>query len=1122
MTHRSIAAVCVGELNQQAEPKCVQLRPKYSPARDCQFVSGLVRWRGFHFGVLFGSPGSEIRHGARDERSTSAGELQGLVMKRLKSIAAMLLGGGLLLVISGFSALADKRVALVIGNSSYQNAGKLPNPARDADAVAEMFRKAGYEVSVTKDVGIVDFKRTIRRFEDSVGDADIAVVFYAGHGIEIGGTNYVIPVDAKLASDRDAPDEAVELSRIIQTVDGARRLRLVILDACRDNPFLATMKRQRQAMRQVSSGLGPIGDMGSETLVAYAAKQGLTAEDGRGDHSPFTAAILKNLPEPGLDVRIAFGRVRDDVMKITSNRQEPYVYGSLGGSTIALVPAPETAAPKPVDQDRMRADYELVMKAFERVGSKAPLKVFLEQYPSGLYSELVRDQLRQLEANEKVALAVGPKEAQSPRGPTSDGKPQLAAIPQREPPSPLQPSPDNQAWEDVKETTDPDALRRFIQRFRDSPKVLEAQRRLDILLRNQRERDEAVRREKAEAEMAKAWEAVQGTSDPNQLRDFARRYPSSEHAADAKQRADGLVRAAQEREEQARREKAEAELAKAWEAVQGTDNQARLRDFLRLYPTTQYTDAAKQRLDAVIRAAQEREEAARAAAAEERRLKAEAEMKRAFETAETTADQSVVRDFIRRYPDSPYVAQAKKHLDTLIVAEQERKEQERIAAAEARRQKLEAEAAAAWNSIKSTNNPTEVQAFIKRFPESTLALRDATDRLGALDREAKERVAKVQAEAAAARAAWDRIKDTNDIAVVQDFIRQYPNTPTALVDAKQYLDVLDKRIREREAKARMEAEAAQAWNRIQSTTDVSEVRGFIRRYPDAAIALTDAARRLAALEREAGDRAEKARADAAAARAAWDLVKGSNDPDELRDYINRYPDSPFSTRDARARIDLLERQAKEREAKARAETAARDAKEKVETAAREAKEKAEADMLQAWDGTRGSRDASEFRAFIKRYPNSPFVTDAKQAIAALEPKPEATPKPEAEPDASTRPVIRPRPEITIRTVPPVQPVLPRPEYHPQPQIVVPSRPAPPPPRVVERHHENAVEPPHRAPPPARVERPAPAHVERAAPQRAASRPAPQAVVHSYGGGGGGGYGGGGGGGGHSTMSGVGF
>ena len=137
-------------------------------------------------------------------------------MKRLGSIAAMLFGGGLMLVVCGSAALAEKRVALVIGNSAYQNAGKLPNPARDADAVAEMFKKAGYDVSLLKDAGNLEFKRNIRKFEDAASDADIAVVFYAGHGIEIGGTNYVIPTDAKLASDRDAPDEAIELTRIIQ------------------------------------------------------------------------------------------------------------------------------------------------------------------------------------------------------------------------------------------------------------------------------------------------------------------------------------------------------------------------------------------------------------------------------------------------------------------------------------------------------------------------------------------------------------------------------------------------------------------------------------------------------------------------------------------------------------------------------------------------------------------------------------------------------------------------------------------------------------------------------------------------------------------------------------------
>jgi uncharacterized caspase-like protein len=248
-----------------------------------------------------------------------------------------------------------------------------------------MLNKAGYEVALLKEVGVLEFKRNIRKFEDAANDADIAVVFFAGHGIEIGGTNYVIPVDAKLASDRDAPDEAIELTRIIQTVDGAKHLRLIILDVSRHSPFLGTMNRRRQAPRRVASDLGPAD---SETLVAYAAKQGFTAEDGTSDHSPFTTAILHNLAMPGLDIRLAFGRVRDEVLKITNNRQEPYVYGSLGGNSVALIPAPQKAASQVVDEDNIGADYDVVMKAFKNARSKTPLKVFLEQYPTGFYSQI--------------------------------------------------------------------------------------------------------------------------------------------------------------------------------------------------------------------------------------------------------------------------------------------------------------------------------------------------------------------------------------------------------------------------------------------------------------------------------------------------------------------------------------------------------------------------------------------------------------------------------------------------------------------------------------------------------------------------------------------------------------
>src|ERR1700693_4810694 len=186
-------------------------------------------------------------------------------------------------------AFAERRVALVIGNSAYQNAPVLPNPAKDAKAIVAMFVKAGYDVvSAQYDVGNLDFKRAIRQFEDSVTDADIAVVYYAGHGIEIHGANYLVPVDARLKSDRDADDEAITLERLTESVDGAKKLRLIILDACRDNPFGRTMKKERTAaLRGVNPGLGAIEPSATNTLIAYAARAGSQAEDGEGDHSPF-------------------------------------------------------------------------------------------------------------------------------------------------------------------------------------------------------------------------------------------------------------------------------------------------------------------------------------------------------------------------------------------------------------------------------------------------------------------------------------------------------------------------------------------------------------------------------------------------------------------------------------------------------------------------------------------------------------------------------------------------------------------------------------------------------------------------------------------------------------------
>ena len=296
------------------------------------------------------------------------------------------------------AALADKRVAFVVGNSDYRSVTALPNAVNDAAAIAQMFRKASFDVVESRhDLTNYDMRRALREFTEKARDADIAVIYYAGHGIEVDGSNYLIPVDAALERDTDAYDEAIALDRILQAIEPAKQLRLVILDACRDNPFAKTMKRT-MASRSVGRGLARVEPTGANTLIAFAAKGGSTASDGNSKNSPFTTALLKNLAQPGLELGKAFRLVRDQVMDATGNKQEPFVYGSLGGNDVALVPAP-TAAPPLVAANPeavIRADYEMA----ERVGTREAWESFVAAHPTGFYADLANAQRNKLAAEE--------------------------------------------------------------------------------------------------------------------------------------------------------------------------------------------------------------------------------------------------------------------------------------------------------------------------------------------------------------------------------------------------------------------------------------------------------------------------------------------------------------------------------------------------------------------------------------------------------------------------------------------------------------------------------------------------------------------------------------------------
>ena len=181
-------------------------------------------------------------------------------------------------------------------------------------------------------------REAVRRFTDAALAADVALVYYAGHGLEVAGENYLVPVDAKLLRDVDLEYEAVTLGSLLAAVDGARKLKLVILDACRNNPLGEKMALRAGRTRSVTRGLARLEATG-EVLVAYAAKAGTLAQDGAGRHSPYAEALLKHMATPGLDVLRMFGRVKEAVLEATNRGQEPWIYGSPGGEAFALVPA---------------------------------------------------------------------------------------------------------------------------------------------------------------------------------------------------------------------------------------------------------------------------------------------------------------------------------------------------------------------------------------------------------------------------------------------------------------------------------------------------------------------------------------------------------------------------------------------------------------------------------------------------------------------------------------------------------------------------------------------------------------------------------------------------------------
>ena len=227
-------------------------------------------------------------------------------------------------------ASAERRVALVLGNSQYQHAAALPNPVRDAQAMAERLQALGFEVVSGFDLTKQQTQTTVARFAKQVRGADVALFFYAGHGLQVSGKNYLLPVDAALEDETSLDFEAVSIDFVLRQMSRETSIRLVFLDACRDNP-LAEVLAKTAGVKGASSGLAeiPIENGGAGTLVAFAASPNRLAYDGSGDHSPFTKALLQHIGESNISITEAVNKVTSDVFKATNGKQRPWINVSL-------------------------------------------------------------------------------------------------------------------------------------------------------------------------------------------------------------------------------------------------------------------------------------------------------------------------------------------------------------------------------------------------------------------------------------------------------------------------------------------------------------------------------------------------------------------------------------------------------------------------------------------------------------------------------------------------------------------------------------------------------------------------------------------------------------------------
>jgi uncharacterized caspase-like protein len=366
---------------------------------------------------------------------------------------------------------AQSRVALVVGNGTYQKVPALPNPLHDAQDVSDALKRLGFTVNTVTDADFDTFRRSLLEFGRRAQKADMAVFYYAGHGVEINGDNWLLPIDVALKHEIDASAEAIDLRSAMQAVSSAKTLGLVILDACRNNPFRPSMGNSSSTRRIETLGLAPV-EPSDNVLVAYAARDGTVAKDGAGRNSPYTQSLLRHIETAGLEIDFLFRNVRDDVVAATDNEQQPFVYGSLSSDEIYLKPpSAGIAAADPTGS--MDAD-EIAWSFLKGTSDASTLTRFIDRFPASSRIPDARMRIASLEiapsdvisdASKNVAVAFTNTEFEQAE--KSVARRFLSNTPAIE-----------AAWDVIKESKDHRIIRRFVEQFPTSNRRTTADKRL--------------------------------------------------------------------------------------------------------------------------------------------------------------------------------------------------------------------------------------------------------------------------------------------------------------------------------------------------------------------------------------------------------------------------------------------------------------------------------------------------------------------------------------------------------------------------------------------------------------------------------------------------------------------